>query len=179
MIRNLALLLMLCGLFGAAPALAAEARDPYTHFFNPNTGDLKDELADAKSAGKTAVFLMFEQEGCPGCIHMKTHVLSHPEVQKFYRSRFLNFAIDIHSSVPLTDFAGRGHTEKSYAQSARVKGTPTLVFHDLAGNEVVRIVGTIREADEFLLLGEFVASGAYKTRKFAEFKQHRRPEKGS
>ena len=51
-----------------APMLtaAAEGRDPYTYFFNPHTGDLKVEVADAKKAGKKAVVLMFEQEGCPG-----------------------------------------------------------------------------------------------------------------
>jgi thioredoxin-related protein len=60
-----------------------------------------------------------------------------------------------------------------------VKGTPTLVFFDLDGAEVVRILGPIREANEFMLLGEFVASGAYRTRKFAEYKQEVQRKKGS
>ncbi|HUF80893.1 MAG TPA: hypothetical protein VMN03_07135 [Burkholderiales bacterium] len=60
MIRRLALLFVLLGLPGAAAG--AEGRDPYTHFFHPLTGDLKAELSDAKSAGRKAVFLMFEQE---------------------------------------------------------------------------------------------------------------------
>jgi thioredoxin-related protein len=164
-----------------APVLAgaADGRDPYTYFFNPHTDDLKAELADAKKAGKKAVFLMFEQEGCPGCIHMKQHVLNRSDVQKFYRDRFVNFAMDIYGSVPLNDFSGRNHTEKAYAQASGVKGTPTLVFFDLDGTEVVRILGPVREADEFMLLGEFVASGAYRSRKFAEYKQEVQRKKGS
>lgn len=67
--------LLMCAALVAAPAGAAETRDPEQHFFNPNTGDLKAELADAKSAGKKAIFFMFEQEGCPGCIYMKRNVL--------------------------------------------------------------------------------------------------------
>ena len=162
------------------PLLAgASGRDPYTHFFNPHTDDLKVELADAKKASKKALFLMFEQEGCPGCNHMKQHVLSRPDVQKFYRDQFLNFAIDIYSAVPLNDFTGRNQTEKNYAESMKVKGTPTLVFVDLEGKEIVRILGVVQEADEFLLLGEFVASGAYKSRKFAEYKQEQLRKKGS
>lgn len=158
---------------------AAETRDPYTYFFNPHTGDLKAELADARSAGKKAVFLLFEQEGCPGCIHMKNHVLNRPEVQEFYRGRFLNFAVDIHGAVPITDFVGRARTEKSYSEALKIKGTPTLLFYDLDGNEVVRILGTVREPEEFLLLGEFVASGAYKSRKFAQYRQEQSRRNGS
>ncbi len=171
---------LLSFLLYAAPLAAwgADGRDPYLHFFNLNSGDLKAELADAKSAGKQAVFVMFEQEGCPGCLHMKEHVLNQPEVQKFYRDRFVNLSIDIFGAVPVTDFAGRSLTEKSYAQAVRVKGTPTLVFHDLTGNEVLRILGPVKDADEFLLLGEYVASGAYRTRNFAEYKQSR-TRKGS
>jgi thioredoxin-related protein len=175
LVKYLSLLLL------GAPLLAgaAEGRDPYTYFFSPHTGDLKVELADARKAGKKAVFLMFEQEGCPGCIHMKQHVLNQPEVQKFYRDRFASFAVDIHGAVPLNDFSGRSLTEKAYAQAASVKGTPTLVFFDLAGTEVLRLLGPVREADEFMLLGDFVASGAYKTRKFAEYKQELLRKKGS
>jgi len=177
LIRRIVLLLLLFGLARAAGS--AETRDPYQYFFNPLTGDLKAELNDARAAGKKAVFLVFEQEGCPGCLHMKNHVLNRPDVQKFYREHFLNFTIDIFSSVPVVDFAGRAYTEKTYALTLKVKGTPTLLFFDSDGKEVVRILGTVREADEFLTLGEFVTSGAYKTRKFAEYKQDPQRKKGS
>ena len=175
--RRVALWLLLFGLAGAAGG--SETRDPYQYFFNPLAGDLKAELSDARAAGKKAVFLMFEQEGCPGCLHMKNHVLNRPDVQKFYREHFLNFTIDIYSSVPVADFAGRAYTEKTYALSLKVKGTPTLLFYDPDGKEVVRILGAVREADEFVTLGEFVASGAYKTRKFAEYRQDLQRKKGS
>jgi len=178
MTLRFALLLFLAGM-AAGPAGAAESRDPHIHFFNANTGDLKAELADARGAGKKAIFMMYEQEGCPGCLFMKTQVLNRPDVQKFYREHFVNFAIDIYSAVPITGFAGADYTEKSFAQAQKIKGTPTFVFHDLDGHEIVRIVGPVRQVSEFLLLGEFVASGAYRTRKFAEYKQEAHYRKGS
>lgn len=169
----------LCVLPLAASAADTDARDPYTYFFNLTTGDLKADLADAKSAGRKALFVMFEQEGCPGCAFMKENVLNRPEVQKFYRDNFVNLSLDIYGSVTVTDFAGRTATEKGYALASRVKGTPTLVFYDLSGNEVVRLLGAVKDAREFMLLGEFVASGAYKSRKFAEYKQELQRKKGS
>lgn len=152
------------------PAAAAEMRDARDHFFQLNTGDLRDEAADAKKSGRKAILFMYEQEGCPGCIYMKQNVLSRIDVQTFYRREFMNFSIDIHGAVPIRDFAGRDHTEKSFAQAQAVRGTPTFAFHDLDGREIVRIVGPVKDVSEFLLLGQFVASGAYKSRKFAEYK---------
>lgn len=169
-------LFMLCA---ATPLGAAQTRDADDHFFSLNTGDFKAELADARKAGKKALFLMFEQDGCPGCLYMKQNVLNRVDVQDFYRARFVSFSINIFGAVPLSDFAGRDHTEKSYAQSARIKGTPTFLFYDLDGKEVMRIVGPVRDAAEFMLLGEFVSSGAYKSRNFAEYKQTQLKRKGS
>jgi thioredoxin-related protein len=159
-------LAMLCG----TPASAAEMRDAHDHFFQLNTGDLRAEAADAKKAGHKAILFMYEQEGCAGCIYMKKNVLSRVDVQTYFRREFTNFSIDIHGAVPIRDFSGRDHTEKSFAQAQAVRGTPTFAFHDLDGREIVRIVGPIKDVSEFLLLGQFVASGAYKSRKFAEYK---------
>jgi thioredoxin-related protein len=171
-IRVIAHLLLACMLaLGTSTALPADTRSPESHFFNPKFGDLKADLADARKAGKKAILLVFEQEGCPGCLYMHRNVLNRPEVQQFYREHFLTFGIDMHSAVPLKDFTGRDHTEKSYSQTVSIRGTPTFAFYDLDGKEIVRMLGVIKEPSEFLLLGEFVASGAYQTRKFAEYRQ--------
>ena len=160
-----------------APAAAVGADS--SHFFSLNTGDLKAELADAHSEGKHALLLFFEQEGCPGCRHMKQNVLNRKDVQEYYGKYFLSFAIDIYGSVPLRDFAGRESTEKAYAQSIKIRATPTFVFHDLEGREIVRIVGPLQTGEEFLLLGQFVTSGAYKTRTFAQYKLEKPTAKGT
>jgi len=162
----------------AAPAASAQTRDPEDHFFNLNTGDLKAEAGDARAAGKKAILVMFEQDGCPGCAYMKEHVLNRVDVQDFYRQRFLNFSVNIFGAVAIKDFAGRNLTEKSYAQSINITGTPTFLFYDLDGSEAVRIVGSVRSVEDFKLLGEFVASGAYKSRKFADYRRERQKKKG-
>ena len=173
------LVLLLAALSLAVPASAATTRDPDQHFFNLNTGDLRAESGDARKSGKKAILVMFEQAGCPGCLYMKRNVLNRVDVQNFYRARFLNFSVDIFGAVPITDFTGRDFTEKSYAQALGVTGTPTFAFYDLNGNEIIRIVGPIKDVAEFLLLGEFIASGAYQSGRFAEYKQSQRKKRGS
>jgi thioredoxin-related protein len=157
---------------------AAETVDAAS-FFNLNMGDLKSELTDARKDGKKALMVMFEQEGCPGCRHMKQNILNRKDVQEYYRSHFATLSLDIWSSVPVKDFANREQTEKAFAQASKVKGTPTFIFYDLAGNELVRLLGPTETAEDFLLLGEFVSSGAYKTRTFAQYKREQPIKKGT
>lgn len=176
MLRTFVLALMLVGI--PLPGIAADANDA-AGFFELNMGDLKSELAEARSDGKKALMVMFEQEGCPGCMHMKRHILNRKDVQAYYRANFANLSLDIWSSVPVRDFANREQSEKAYAQAAKIKGTPTFVFYDLSGNEVVRILGAFDTPEDFLLLGHFVASGAYKTRSFAQYKADRPTKKGT
>jgi thioredoxin-related protein len=161
-----------------AVAQNSTTRDVDTHFFDANTGDLKAELGEAKVAGKKALLLMYEQEGCPGCLFMKQNILNRVDVQDLYHRHFVSFTVDINGSVPLKDFAGRDITEKALAIRSKTRATPTFVFHDMTGTEIVRITGTVRDTGEFKLLGEFVASGAYKLRPFAEHKQLQLKNKG-
>jgi thioredoxin-related protein len=173
------LIAFVCVLCFTVSAQSAQTRDAMTHFFDANTGDLKAELAEAKAAGKKAILFMYEQEGCPSCLYMKQHVLNRVDVQQIYRRHFVNFTLDIHGAVPLKDFAGRDITEKAFSAAAKVRGTPTFVFHDMSGAEIARVVGAVRDIDEFKMLAEFIAGGTYKIRTFAEHKQLQKRKKSS
>ncbi len=164
--------LLLLTFSGSVPAAAPDAgtRDAMTLFFDANTGDLKAELADARAAGKKAILFMYEQEGCPACLYMKQNVLNRVDVQNLYHANFASFNIDIHGAIPLKDFSGRDINEKAYAARSKIRATPTFVFHDMDGAEIARVAGSVK-VDEFKLLAEFIASGAYKSRLFAAYKQ--------
>ena len=173
------LIVVLLVLAVPSAAVAAEGRDPYQHFFASGADDFRAELADAKRGGKKALFVMFEQDGCSGCIYMKEHVLNRRDVQEYYRRHFISFSINIFGAVPFEDFAGRRVTEKTFAQATGIKATPTLIFYDLEGREIARVRRTIRDPAEFILLGEFVASGAYRGRTFPEYSKERKQRQGS
>jgi thioredoxin-related protein len=167
--RRLVLLAAL--LFPALSAARSAARDPMQHFFTPTLGDLQAELGDALQAGKRAAFVMYMRDDCPYCERMKQNILSRPDVQAWFRQRFAVLAVDIKGAVPISDFAGRATTEKDFALAQGVKYTPVIMFYDLKGKPLTRVDGEIRTAEEFMLLGEFVASGAYARMKFADYKQ--------
>lgn len=169
--RRLVLLAALLIPAAAAAQATAPARDPMQHFFTPSLGDLKAELDDAQRASKQAAFVMYMRDDCPYCERMKRNILSQPAVQEAYRKRFAVLAVDIKGDVPITDFAGRPTTEKVFAAAQGVRYTPVIIFYGLDGRPLTRVDGEIRTVEEFMLLGEFVASGAYRTMKFDQFKQ--------
>jgi len=160
----------------ALQAYAAEApRDPYTYFFNETFGDFSEELANAKEQGKQGVMIFFEMDECPFCHWMKMNVLNQPEVQKYYREHFLMFPVDIEGDVEITDFAGKTMTQKDFAyKENRVRATPVIAFFDLNGKLVQRHTGRTADAQEFMLMGRYVAEGHYKQLRFTKFKRENR-----
>ncbi|MGH8747166.1 MAG: thioredoxin family protein [Burkholderiales bacterium] len=168
-------LFLLCLLLPAAQAApAAGYRDPVDHFFQPFLGDLKAEATDAKKAGKQAIVVMYEFDDCPYCARMKREVLSRPDVQAYYRKHFRLFQIDTRGDQQITGFDGRNLIEKEFARVAGIRYTPTFIFYGLDGVPLVTHRGALYDPKEFLLLGEYVASGAYRGRSFVQYLHSRK-----
>jgi thioredoxin-related protein len=155
---------------GIAPA-AAPYRDPADHFFQPFLGDLRAEIADARSNGRKGVVVMYHFEECPYCTRMKNEVLSRPDVQDWYRSEFTVLGIDTRGAQPITGLDGKTLLEKDYAAAVRVKGTPSFDFYGADGEHLYRHVGALYDPAEFLLLGRYVATGAHRKQTFQEYRQ--------
>lgn len=168
-------LVFLCLLFPSVHAApAAEFRDPIDYFFHPFLGDLRAEAADAKKAGKHAIVVMYEFDDCPYCARMKREVLSRPDVQEFYRKNFQVFQIDTKGDQEITGFDGKDSIEKEFARAAGVRATPTFVFYGFDGKPLLTRTGGIYDPKEFILLGEYVASGAYRSETFAKYRQSKK-----
>lgn len=160
-------------------ALPAPAAGGWENFFVPFLGDLRAEAAEAQKAGKAGVLLMFHFDDCPYCAKMKREVLSRPEVQRYFRERFASVAIDTRGAQAVTGFDGRTLPEREFARSLGLRATPTFRFHSADGRQIAEHRGAIYDPAEFILLGEYVASGAYRSGSFASYKQSARNKRGS
>jgi thioredoxin-related protein len=150
-------------MLAAAPGCrAAETRDPLSHFFDQNFG-------------KLGLLIMFETADCPWCEKMMATVLNQVRVQDYYRRYFHALQVDTNGDVALVDFSGKEMPQKDFAfLHNRVRATPVFAFFDTEGRLMTKYTGATRDADEFLWLGEFVVSGAYKKTNFTAYKRERR-----
>lgn len=164
----------------AAGEMAAAPRDAMTHFFEQSFGNLKEELDGALAEGKTGLFIMFDDEDCPWCAKMKATIMNQPQVQDYYRKHFRVLHLDKNGDTPITDFAGREMPVKEFAFKAyNVRATPVFVFVGPRGETLLRSVGANMTLEEFLWLGEFVETGAYKSKNFTVYKRERRLAAGA
>ena len=158
----------------ALTLMPAHGAENWERFFVPFLGDLRAEAADARSAGKKGVMLMFHFEECPACAKMKRDILSRPDVQSFFSARFSALAIDTLGSLEITGFDGRKLPEKVFARVLGVQTTPTFMFFAPDGKRLAVYPGGIYNPADFILLGDYVASGAYRDQSFSVYKQMKR-----
>ncbi len=157
---------------------AGTPRDPYKYFFNETWGDLPEEIAKAKEEGKSGVMIFFEMDECPFCHYMKQNVINQSEVQDYYRKHFLNIVIDIEGDIEMTNFKGETVKQKDFAlKEHRVRATPVIAFFDLKGKRIHRHIGKTNGVQEFLWMGEYIVSGAYKETPFIRYKRKIRAKK--
>jgi len=81
------------------------------------------------------------------------------------------YSVDVNGDTQMTDFQGKHTTEKAFALANRVRATPTMLFIGLDGKVMARQTGPTKDKAEFLLLGKYVADGAYATEPFIKYKQ--------
>ena len=178
MIKRSILLFLSLGivLLGVQPAFAGKPRNPDEYFFDQTLGDLKADLDDARSPGKKGLLIFFEQEECPFCYRMKTTVLNQPEIQDYFRKRFLIFAMDIKSTNEVNTFDGKTTTTKDFFHllTNNRDATPVFAFFDLKGNLVVRYTGATSGVQEFQWLGQYASEGIYHKMPFVKYKREMR-----
>jgi len=165
------LALVLFTLFAAG--VRAETHDGDMGFFEQSFGNLQEEAASAKEAGKKGVLIMFEQADCPWCAKMKATVLNQKPVQDYYGKYFRAIQVDIKGDNPLVDFGGKQMTEKDFAFAERARATPVFAFFGTDGKLITRYTGATKDPQEFLWLGEFVVDGHYKNETFTAYKRGR------
>ncbi len=165
--------LCLLGMLWLGSLQAAEmSRDANKYFFNETWGDFGEELKNAKTQGKQGILLFFESKDCPFCRYMEVKVFTQPEVQEYFRKHFLIFTIDIEGDVEVKDFKGKSMSQKAFAlQEYRVRATPVIAFIDTNGNKIYKHTGKTTGVEEFMQVGDYVASGAYKQMPFIKYKQ--------
>jgi len=180
------------------PALAATdaakvtASDPYAAvltsdgnytqpWFLDSFLEFSDDLEEATSSGKRFA-IMWELDGCPYC--RETHLVNFavPEIQDYVSANFEIIQMNLIGSREITDFDGKGISEKKLALKNKVRFTPTIQFfpETLAevkasagpGGEVARMPGYFKPF-YFLTMFQFVKEKEYENQDFRKYLKNR------
>ena len=123
-----------------APGLVNPGYEEKPAWFKESFLDLREDVAEA-AAEDRRLLLYFYQDGCPYCAKLLRDNFGQKAIADKTRQYFDTIAINMWGDREVTGLDGEVITEKQFAVQQKVMFTPTLVFLDEAGNQVVRING--------------------------------------
>lgn len=115
-------------------------------------GDLNEEdffippphyLDRSHFSGERPLVVFFEQGNCHACDVLHGQPLRDPAINKRIRE-FDNVQLDIHSDSPVITPSGEKTTAKAWAKSLGIFYTPSLLFFDEQGKEIIRVDSVVR-----------------------------------
>lgn len=109
-------------------------------WFKDSFLDLRDDLAEASAEGRR-LLLYFYQDGCPYCAKLLEDNFGQRTIADKTRTRFDVVAVNMWGDREVTGLDGQVYTEKDFATAMRVMFTPTLVFLDEGGMQLLRVNG--------------------------------------
>ena len=155
------------------PGIGSELLTDAEDFFEATFGDLQEELDLMQEEGKSHLLVMFETKDCPWCKRMKKQVLNRVKVQDYFQERFRIISLDAEGDVLLTDFNGEDILEKDFALKVlRVRATPVFVFFEPSGDIATKYTGAMKNAEDFILLGQYVDERRYEQMGFNKYKRN-------
>ncbi len=130
--------------------------------------DIQEDLDEAKEAGKKGLIIYFGMERCPYCKVLLEVNFAKTDIKNYTQENFDVVAIDVRGSRSVTLISGENMTENEFAVQRKANFTPTLIFYDLEGNEVHRMVGYYAPYT-FSAALEYAADKHYQTETFRDY----------
>jgi thioredoxin-related protein len=115
-------------------------------------GDLNEEefyipgphnLDRSRFEGERPLVVFFEQGNCHACDVLHGQPLREPAINKLIR-KFDNVQLDIHADTPIITPQGDRTTAKKWAKQLGLFYTPSILFFDKRGEEIIRVDSVVR-----------------------------------
>jgi thioredoxin-related protein len=182
MTRPIVLAFLLTGFLAFVPASQAAKVEGVGHYeipdwFKQSFLVLKEDVAEAAAANKR-VMIFFHQDGCPYCAQLVNLNFSQKSIVDYTRKHFDSLDINMWGDREVTDVDGKVYTAKTFAAAKKVWFTPTLIFLDEKGNQVLRINGYY-PPHRFQTALRYVAEHQESKMSFREYSARANPPKAS
>jgi thioredoxin-related protein len=111
-------------------------------WFKDSFLDIRDDISEAAQANKR-IMLYFYQDGCPYCEKLIKENMSQQQIVEKMKKDFDVISINMWGDREVTGLDGKETTEKNFAVANKIMFTPTLVFLDENGGQVLRLNGYV------------------------------------
>jgi thioredoxin-related protein len=130
--------------------------------------ELAADIKEVKEQNKKGLIIYFGQKFCPYC---KAHLEKNwgqDDIVKYTQKNFDVIAINVKGQRPVLDLDGKTYTEKTFAVLKKTNFTPSVIFYNTKGQEVLRLRG-YRPPYQFRAALEYVADKHYLKETFRSY----------
>lgn len=140
----------------------------YPTWFKKSFLDLPEDLKEAIDAGKQGIMVYFGQQRCAYCHKLMEVNFGLADIVKYTRRHFDVIPVHIWGVEEVTSIDGKVLAERDLAQEEETDFTPSILFYDREGEEVLRLRGYYPPY-QFRAALEYVADGHYKKETFRDY----------
>ncbi len=137
-------------------------------WFKESFLDLREDLEEARQAGKQGIALYFGQKNCAYCKALMEINLTKPDIVQYLRENYEIIPLDIWGSRTITLFDGAEIAERELAVQEKTNFTPSLIFFDEQGKVAFKMRGYYKPY-HFQAVMKYIVEDFYKTEKFNEY----------
>ena len=122
--------------------------------------EISDDIKEAKAQNKKGLIIYFGQKFCPYC---KAHIKNNWEqndIVEYTQKNFDVISINVKGQRQITDVDGKIYTEKTFSALKKTNFTPSILFYNAQGQEILRLRG-YRPPYQFRAALEYVADAHY------------------
>jgi len=131
--------------------------------------ELGNDIEDINENGKRGLIVYFGQKSCPYCkVHLEKN-WGDRGIRTYTQKYFDVVAIDVLGQRPVADVDGKiFKTEKVFAAANKAQFTPSLVFYDKKGKQVL-LLSCYHPPYQFRAALEYVADGHYRRESLGKY----------
>lgn len=130
--------------------------------------DLPDDLRHATKDGKLGLMLYFGQQHCAYCEAMNDNIFEQDDFKAYISKYFDVIPIDVWGKLEVTNLQGKKTSETLFANEVQAQFTPTIIFYNTQGKEMLRLKGYYPPY-LFRAALDYLVGGIYKIEKFANY----------
>ncbi len=142
-------------------------------WFKNSFYDLREDLAEARKAGKRGIIVMLSQESCSTCLAFLKTTFSDPAVLKRVQQNYDVIGMNIFSDLEVIDPDGTVTTVKDYAEKRSAALTPTILFYGVEHVQLVKLVG-FYPPEKFSHVLDYVDGSHYTTMQLSAYLRDKR-----